>query len=510
MSPDELLQMVTEIEGLSEEARPDAIDQLRNEPMLAEVDPATALRIARLFSASGDPADLPIVAELAGKAHDAGLEGAGLVFAEAADKICLYSGRPQRYGTVMVEHQGDVVQPPVDPTITDAQREELGIPPMAVLQERMAGVTRQLAVERATQPGFLPPGERFCRVWNDPDPVDLRARMAAEGTTAWADGDVITFVTESPVPVAVTPVFPISSWDAGDGLQVLSLRVERLAEAVITYTFTPLDGGAAMNFRRGSHDGRFRGADAPEELPSNDPLTGSTLDHTIESEALGGPRTVSVYKPPGFTAGDDVPVIYSTDGNMFAPYARRLDAAIQSGLCPPVVVVAAHSAPMNQIEGNLRALEYLQGFDDTRFDAHQRFFIVELAAWAETELGVARQPAKRGIFGCSDGAGHALTTARLHPTKFGHAFAYSTGMPPDPATTWDINSHPFVHLCAGTLEGGFHQATEAWAGFLHLQGAGFHFTERVSGHDLIQWCEELPRAINRAWGGGAAADSSDG
>ncbi|MGI9599064.1 MAG: alpha/beta hydrolase [Acidimicrobiales bacterium] len=476
------------------------IDRLRNHPGLTDATPDLALRAARLLSVSGDPSDLPAVADLAGRAHEADIDGAGVVYAEAADKMELYRGRPQRYGTVMVEHQGEIVQPPVDPAVSDEEREMLGVPSMGELQHRMREVSRQLATERADKPGFLPPGERFCRVWTDPDPAALRARMEAEGSGAWADGDVITFVCQSPSPVAITPVFPIPSWDAGDGLQILSLRVDRLEEAVITYTFTPLTGAGPMNFSRGSHDGRFRGPAAPAELPSSDPLVGSTFEQAVESDALGEARRVTVYRPPGHSGGDDVPVIYATDGNMFAPYARRLDAAITSGDCPPVVVVAAHSAPMDQIQGNIRALEYLAGFDDRRFDAHQRFFIVELAAWAETELGVATEPAKRGLFGCSDGGGHALTTAMLHPTKFGHVFAYSTGMPPDPSTAWNADTHPFVHLCAGTLEAGFHQATEAWAGFLHLQNAGCHFTERVSGHDLIQWCEELPRAVARAWG----------
>lgn len=481
------------------------LDRLRDHPDLATAAPADRLRAARLLAQSGDPGDLGTVAELAGEAHRAGEDGAGLVHAEAIDKIALFSGRPQRYGTVMVEHQGDVVQPPVDPTVTDAERTALGVPTMGELQRRMAEVTRQLAEERAGKPGFLPPGARFCRVWTDPDPAELRARMAEAATGsspgAFADGDVITFVTESETPVVVTPVFPIPSWPAGDGLQVLSLRVDRLAEAIITYTFTPTHGGGAMRFSRGSHDGRFRGPDAPTELPSNDPLLGTSFDHAVESHALGEPRTVTVYRPPGHRPGDDVPVLYATDGNMFAPYARRLDAAIESGLCPPVVVVAAHAAPMDQISGNLRALEYLPGFDADRFAAHQRFFVVELAAWAETELGVATSPGMRGVFGCSDGGGHALATAGANPSKFGHVFAYSTGMPPDPSTRWDADTHPVVHLCAGTLEGGFHQATEAWAGFLHLQDAPHHFTERVAGHDLIQWCEELPRALARAWAG---------
>ncbi len=522
----DLAALLAEVEAV-EPGSPDAfaaLDRLRAHQDLATAAGPDALRAARLLAVSGDPNDLPNVADLAGRAHRDGVDGAGPIHAEAIDKIHLFQNQPQPYGTVMVEHQGEIVQPPVDPRTPDESRLALGLPTLAEMQDRMREVSRRMAVERATDPGALPVGQRFARVWTDPDPAQLRARLATESEPAWADGDVLTFVTESAGPVAVTPVFPIETWDAGDGLQVLQVRVDRLDEAVITYTFTPLDGGfGAPNLRRGSHDGRFRGAAAPPELPSNDPLVGSSFEHAVESAALGGPRTVTVYRPPGHQAGDDIPVLYATDGNMFAPYARRLDAAIEAGMCPPVVVVAAHAAPMNQIDGNIRALEYLQGFDGERFAAHQRFFTVELVAWAETALGVATDPARRGIFGCSDGAGHALTTAGANPRAYGHVFAYSTGMPPDPQLLggapmpgggrgsgsagpggsgggWTADTHPMAHLCAGTLEGGFHQATEAWAGYLHLQGARYHFTERVAGHDLIQWAEELPVALARAWG----------
>ena len=126
------------------------------------------------------------------------------------------------------------------------------MPPLDELHRRMTSLSLKLATDRADQPGWLPDGQRFCRVWNKPQPADLRARMASEGATAWADDDVITFVAESNSPVTVTPVFPIESWDAGDGLQVLSLRVERLDEAVITYTFSPTNAMPSMNFQRGS------------------------------------------------------------------------------------------------------------------------------------------------------------------------------------------------------------------------------------------------------------------
>lgn len=497
---EELGELLREAERADEIAAPELIARFRTHPDLTELTGSLALRASRLLASSGQATDLPDVARLAKLAHDEGIDGAGLVYAEAADKLALFSGQPQPYGTVMVEHQGDVVQPPVDPTTNDFQRAQYGVPPLSQLLERVETVARQLAVERAGTPDYLPPGQRYCRVWNDPDPVALRARREAEGAGAWADGDVITFVAESAVPVAVTPVFPIPSWDAGDGLQVLSLRIERLDEAVITYTFTPLGGAQAMDFKRGSHDGRFRGPKAPPEAASNEVLVGTMFEHALESRALGEPRRVTIYQPPNYHQNEMLPVVYATDGGMFAPYARRLDAAIEARRCPRVVVVAAHAAPADQVHGNLRALEYLLGFDDRRFDAHQRFFVDELAAWAESELGVPSDPALRAVFGCSDGGGHALTTGRLHHHRFAHIIAYSTGMPPEPTMRWNTQTHPFVHLCAGTLEGAFHQATEAWAGYLHVQGAPYHFTERVAGHDLIQWCEELPIALVRAWG----------
>lgn len=499
MSERDIATIVAAAQAADDNERFDLLHELREHPELELATGADAFAGAQLLAGSGDPSDLPAVARLSLAAHQHGIDGAGLIHAEASDKIALYTGRPQLYGTVMLEHQGDIVQPPVDKRVSDDERAELGVPSLDELQRRMTTLSRRLAVDRADQPGWLPDGQRFCRVWTDPQPAELRARMATEGATAWADGDMITFVAESDTPVTVTPVFPIESWDAGDGLQVLSLRVERLDEAVITYTFSPTNGMPSMNFSRGSHDGRFRGENAPRELPSNDPLVGSSFEHAVESDALGEPRRVNVYRPPGHVRGDDTPVIYATDGNMFAPYARRLDAAIEAEICPPVVIVAAHSASFDPTRGNMRAAEYLPGFDDQVYDAHQRFFIDELSTWAEAELGVPTEPERRGVWGCSDGGGHAAMIARLFPKRFAHAFVYSTGMPPDMSYVW-TDDHPFVHLCAGTLEGAFHQATEAWAGYLMLVDAPYHFTERVAGHDLVQWAEELPNAINRAWG----------
>ncbi len=464
------------------------------------LDHAAALASARELSQTGTPEDLMAAAELAMQAHLGGEADAGPVFAECADRLAVLSGRPQPFGSIAMQNYGDVSLAPVDQGVTDEQRAEFGIPPLAELRRRLEDESRRLARVRAEQ-GGLEPNNPFMRVWRDPDPAQLRARWADEGEPCWADGDELTIIAEMDHAFMATPVLPMPSWDAGDGLQVVTVRIDRLPESVITYTRTPLGQAPAMGTRRGSHDGRFRGPLAPPEAPSNDPVIGSLFEHAVESAALGEPRRVTVYKPAN-RHGVDLPVIFSTDGDMFSAYARRLDAAIESGSCPPVVVVAAHSAnamsPLNA-QQNLRALEYLPGFDDRRFDAHQRFFVSELADWADAELPISAERERRAVFGCSDGGGHALATGMLHPSRYGHVFAYSTGMPPDGRTRWNPDA-PFVHLCAGTLEGPFHQATVMWAFFLERLGARHHLTERVCGHDLIQWAEELPLAVARAFG----------
>ena len=367
---------------------------------------------------------------------------------------------------------------------------------------------QELARERA-QDDELPLGQKFCRVWTDPTADELRAGLEAHPEGAWADGDVLTLAWRSDAAGLLPgPVFELPMWrvDEADGspsdLFCAQVRVQNLAEIVVGYGFWELgDNGMPVGGGRGPVDHRYRGPKAPAELPSHDDdaLHGSFETHSFSSTALRENRPVKVYLPPEHSKDEQLPVVYSTDGNMFSPYVRRIDAAIVNGTIPRVVVVAPHAAPMDHT-GNERALEYLPGFDDQRFDRHQRFFVDELSEWAEDEFGVSSEREHRAVFGCSDGGGHALATGHMHRGRFGHCMAYSTGMPPNEQMGWDPDEAPFVHLCAGTLETGFHQATEAWAGWLHFHKSPHHWTERVCGHDLIQWIEEFPRAIARAWG----------
>ena len=499
--------LLSQLEGADAETVPFFIRQLLQHEDLPNLQGGDALRASRPIAVHAGPQQLPIAGELAGRAHKAGIPGAGALFAECADKVALMSGRPQRFGTVVLEHQGDLVMAPLDGIADDETRTSFGLPPLLEIRQGIEQQNRSRALERGQADG-LPLGQKFCRIWSDPSVAELRSGLARHPEGAWADGDNLTMVCRSNADGIIPgPVFELPMWNVkeDDGtpsdLWCTQIRVERLPEAVFGYGFWALDESGMPIGGRGPVDHRYRGIAAPAELPSHedDALMGSLETHEFASAALRENRRIKVYLPLGQAAGGSLPVVYSTDGNTIQPYIRRIDAAIADASIPPVILIAPHAAPMDRT-GNERALEYLPGFDDQRFDRHQRFFVDELSAWAETEFGASDQRELRAIFGCSDGAGHALATASMHRQRFAHCIAYSTGMPPGEQTRWDAEGAPFVHLCAGTLEQGFHQATEAWAAWLHFHGSPHHFTERVCGHDLIQWIEELPRAIARAWG----------
>ena len=461
-------------------------EEISNDPALLALTESESLELARVLNEIGEPTHMVLAAQSAKIAFEADIVGAGPVFAHCLDRMSLYSRQPQPFGTVTFEHAGEIMLAPVDPATSDQVRADYGVAPLSELQTAAETETKKLASTRADRP--LDPGQAFMRVWHNPTAAQIKQRLHDEGTNVWADGDTITFAVVSPEPVVINPVFGLQTWPVDDELQVLQVKVDRLDEAVITYRFKPT----------GRHDGRFRGRHAPDEIPSNDPIGGTIIDDHIESTYLGEPRSVTVYQPPNYSGSGHEPVIFATDGNMLAPFVRRLDACIETGLCPPVLVVAAHSAPMSG--QNRRAMEYLQGFDPVAHRAHEQFFTKELTQWAVERFGATGERHKTAVFGTSDGAGHALSVGLAHRDKFGHIFAYSTGMAPNPTQGWDPTLVPRVELCAGTLEGPFHTGTASWAYFFDQVEAPYHFTERVSGHDLIQWCEELPRSIARAWG----------
>ncbi len=102
--------------------------------------------------------------KLAVKAVLGGEERAKTILAQAMDKQALMANRPQPYGTQYVFHSnpGLWVLHPVDPKTTDAERAEVGLPPLAELEDLVRRLNEQLQeamlenAERRMPPGGLP------------------------------------------------------------------------------------------------------------------------------------------------------------------------------------------------------------------------------------------------------------------------------------------------------------------------------------------------------------------
>ncbi len=472
---------------------PAALEALRTHPQLADAGGDLAVRAARLLLEQGMPSDLQTAAELAFQAHQDGVAGAGHLFAASVDRACMMSSRTQRFGTFAYEHRGEHLLAPVDGSVDDELRASLGISPLASLQAQLDAANREIAARRATQEG-LERGQTYARVWRNPTEADLRARWEREGQPIWADGDELTVVTDRDLPGAIVgPLFELPMWRVGE-LLVLTVRVHRLDEAVFTYGIWPLDEDGRPAFTvRPDPDGRFRGVNARPAAPTREELTGTLSEHQVDSGALGRPRTVTVYRPADHDPSERLPVVYATDGQFFPPYARRLDPAMESGATPRCVVVASHA-------GRNRTGEYFPGYDPAAFSRHEHFFLDELPAWAEATFGVATERDRRAVFGCSDGGAHAVFHAANNPDRFAHAIAYSSGLPPNGVERWSEGTAPFIQLCAGIYEGQFHTSTYAWHAYLSMTGVEHHWVERVCGHEPLQWIEELPDALARAFG----------
>ena len=188
-----------------------------------ELEGPAALAEAERLLATGDPAHIDAAVGLARRAHADGVAGAGAVFADCVDRAALYSGRPQAFGTVTFEHQGELHLAPVDPGVSDELRAGFGVPPLAELRAEVEEVNRERARARAAQPGRTE-GAPYARVWRDPDAATLRARAEAEAGpgwrehgAAWADGDELTFVCAKPLAGAIVgPLFELPMWRVPD------------------------------------------------------------------------------------------------------------------------------------------------------------------------------------------------------------------------------------------------------------------------------------------------------
>ena len=221
---------------------------------------------------------------------------------------------------------------------------------------------------------------------------------------------------------------------------------------------------------------------------------------TLESTALGHPRDLTIYLPPNHDPNAKTPVVYLADGQSVSRMATLIEPLIVDGTVPPVMLVGVHSAHSSPPE-DLRGQEYLIGFNEQRFAAHESFFVNEVRAWAEQNLGAATQREQRAVFGLSNGAAFAIAMGIRHPDLYGNVLAFSFAWEKSAKSPmWEHSMAPRHYLLAGRLEEGFHRVTKAWAATLERLGVEHVFHDRVAGHDHTMWEEEFPAAVGWAFG----------
>jgi enterochelin esterase-like enzyme len=389
------------------------------------------------------------------------------------------------------EEAGEEI-PQGDPWVTDAERAAAG---RETLAERFAAVlprNRGRAAERYTA-GDLPDGQDVVRVWQPRDPAELRARLTEPPLAIWSSGDVLHVLWQGDADEVqlyggVQPrLWPVAETD---DLWEVSLRIRHLDQAVISMVVASRRAGGDwprqipdIRVWRGPH---ASAAAAPRELH------GSLWTHTLPSAALRGERELTVYEPPG--ASRPVPGCVLADGESVRQFAPTLESAIEAGAVPPVLLVGLHNAPgaLTPVS-DLRAQEYLPGYNRRRFDAHLLFVTSEVLPWADERFGPVAGPWVAAGF--SNGAAWAIAAAQRRPDLIGAVAALSAGVVPRQIRSAARSAGVRHYLAAGTLEPGFRRSTREWAERLNRAGLACRHEEWTGGHDQAWWEQQLPVAL---------------
>lgn len=235
------------------------------------------------------------------------------------------------------------------------------------------------------------------------------------------------------------------------------------------------------------------------EVPS-----GSLRKFEIDSHALGGKRTVTMYVPAGYTSNSKrLPLILQFDAEAYitdvaAP--TMLDNMIAQKAIPPVIVAFLHSQGTRN--------EDLQ--PNAQF---QQFIGAELVPWIRERYRIGKNAKLNVVAGSSFGGLAAAYTAFVHPEIFDNVLSqsgsfwwsptYFQDVSPSPNAGWMVKQ--FAESAPKPLR--FYMSVGSWesAGMLSgnrilrsvLMGKGneVRYSEVVSGHNYANFQQSFPDGL---------------
>ena len=163
---------------------------------------------------------------------------------------------------------------------------------------------------------------------------------------------------------------------------------------------------------------------------------GTVHQHGYASKALGRPRELRVYTPPGYErdAGKSFPLLVLQHGSgdnqrTWVEHGKAhwiLDSLIAAGKARPMVVVMLDGHPLGMAQRG----------DETKraaaMDAFRRELFEDALPLVESLYRVEKDPAHRAIAGLSMGGGQSLSIGLGNPDRFVWVGAFSAA-PPDAA-----------------------------------------------------------------------------
>lgn len=212
------------------------------------------------------------------------------------------------------------------------------------------------------------------------------------------------------------------------------------------------------------------------------PIAGQLITEALDH------REVTVYVPPRPVDA----VVYAADGGW---HTERLAETLDHHGVTSTMVVGVHGQPDD--DGRLH--EYVLGFDEERFAAHEAFFVSAVPTWVADRFGVAPPADRTAVWGASLGAELALAMGLRHPEVYSVVFASSPGggFTPPPALPTPL---PRAYLLAGDDEPFFAANATRWADALRDAGGDVILARRPGEHGGAFWHEELPAMLTWAFG----------
>lgn len=230
---------------------------------------------------------------------------------------------------------------------------------------------------------------------------------------------------------------------------------------------------------------------------------GTLEERVFRSEALEGPRRITLYRPPRFRESRRYPLLLVHDGGdylRFAGLKTVLDNLIHRLEIPGVVAALTH--PPERIE-QYRANE-----------AHARYLTHELVPHLESQLPLVGTPEGRCLMGASLGAVASLATAVQFPGFYGRlllqsgSFAFSDigghgrGEVFDPIADF-VNAfrrHPTavsrrVFVSCGMYESLIYE-NRSLVPLLQGTGMEVRFVEARDGHNWENWRDRLREGLS--------------